>query len=82
VLPTFSLSNNERAGLGYLSSPFSTPENAIGEWVMRTLMALAVMVCLVAGTAGPSAMGHAQVNASIPRPEYPRPDFQRDACSI
>lgn len=45
---------------------------------MRTLMALAVMLCLVAGAAGPSRMGHAQVNASIPRPEYPRPDFQRD----
>ncbi len=45
--------------------------------MMRILMALAAAVCLAAV----STVGLAQEREAIPRPEYPRPDFQRDAWS-
>lgn len=46
---------------------------------MRILMVWAMMVCLVAtSTARPAQGEHAMVSTAIPRPEYPRPDFQRN----
>lgn len=46
---------------------------------MRILMAIALMVCLgVANTTSLTQEGYAMVNTAIPRPEYPRPDFQRN----
>jgi len=47
---------------------------------MRIIKALALIVCVVtAGMIGSVPKGHATVNTEIPRPEYPRPIFQRDA---
>ncbi len=49
---------------------------------MRNLIVLAVMAALIIGsTAIPGRGGQAMADAAIPRPEYPRPDFQRDQWS-
>lgn len=46
---------------------------------MRKLMVWAALACLIAaGLSSPTPKGQAMMNAAIPRPEYPRPDFQRD----
>ena len=43
------------------------------------LLAFALMVCLVAVSAIGIRTGYAQEDPALPRPEVPRPDFQRDA---